>query len=46
MQHDDHVWAWRAWRFWKTGQMIQRTELGEDGRLKYTYIDPLDFYAS
>lgn len=45
MQHDDHIWAWRAWRFWKTGQMIRRIELGDDGQLKYTYIDPSDFYV-
>lgn len=46
MQYDNHVIAWQAWRFWKTGRMIQRIELGADGHLKYTWIDPKEVYAS
>lgn len=41
-QFDEHVWAWRAYRFFKTGQMIWMDY--SDGERRY--IDPSDFYLS
>ena len=44
MQHDEHVWAWRQWRFYMTGLMIGMIEIGAGGA-EYRYIDPRDYYA-
>lgn len=46
MQYDLHVWEWRAWLFWKTGQMIHRIKLDDDGGVRYVWIDPREVYVS
>ena len=44
MQHDEHVWAWRQWRFYMTGFMIGMVEIGIMGAPEYRYIDPRDYF--
>ena len=42
-QYDEHVWAWRWYRFQMTGLMLGMLEIGEAGP-EYRFIDPAEYY--